>query len=213
MARTPKLKPSRPAPGLRNPKKREQAQTAVVEPDNIEVFDTDGACRFLNVTPETLEKAVERTFLAPAKIGGRYAYTRRDLVRFQKATRKELRVAMVIEMLRDGEHPLDIFIRLQKHGVSLDDVMRTLRTYAKLSGIWLVEAPPGSYARWLERLGRVRVTHRDIRRCIEAMLAPKASEDSWRTILRPLERDAVRAPEAPCASETPTSEPPPCAAQ
>lgn len=214
MAGAPRLKGSRPSPGLRDPKKREAAQGAVVVADNIEVFDTEGACRFLNVTADTLDKAVERTFVAPAKLDGRNYYTRRDLVRFQRATRKELRVALVMELLRAGEHPIDVYIRLQPHGVSLDDVMRTMRTWAKLSGIWLVEAPPGSYARWLERLGRVRVTPRDIRRCIEAMLAPRATEESWRAILRPLAPSEAPAPAAQSEPPPSSEEPPlPSAAQ
>ena len=103
--------------------------------------------------------------LYPVRISGHLVFARADLERYRRAA-DELELT---KRLQAGEHPLDIYIALDGT-VPLKEVERILHEWARLTGIWLIEAPRGSYARWLQRFDLLRVTPRGLRRFIEAML-------------------------------------------
>lgn len=102
--------------------------------------------------------------LCPARMGRTSIFTRRDLLRFQRHMREHAIVTRLIQ----GAHPLDIYTE-HPGRYSMRELTRALVEWAKISGVWLVEGPRGSYARWLSRYGLIRCTPRELRRLIETL--------------------------------------------
>ena len=106
-------------------------------------------------------------------------FARSDLDRY----RSELRELELTEAFVRGEHPIDVFMRT--HGkYPLKEVNRVMLEWAKLTGVWLVEAPRGSYARWLSRMGLTSITPRALRRLVEALLTDARVADVARSYLK-----------------------------
>lgn len=97
--------------------------------------------------------------------GGGLVFARTDLARYKRSACEH----DVAQQLEQGRHPLDIYFEADGR-YSLEDVHAAMNHWAKLTGCWVIEAPRGSYARWLERMGLVSITPRQLRRLIEAML-------------------------------------------
>jgi hypothetical protein len=147
------------------PKKTEKTGGASAICDGRELFDAAQACSFLRCSPELLRQATLRGALTPARVGKGCVYTRRDLERY----RRHFREAGIVAKLVEGAHPLDLY--LENPGrYPLKEVTRVMHDWAKLSGIWIVEGPRGSFARWLQRFELVRCSPRELRRMIEALL-------------------------------------------
>lgn len=133
--------------------------------DGIEIFDAKQAAAFLEISPDALRKATERQALYPGKIGHRVLYTRADLLR-HKERRYE---AELTEGFQRGVPPVDLYLEAPGK-LRLEDVTAVMHEWARLAGVWLIEGPRGSYARWLQRLGVTSVTPRELRRVIELLL-------------------------------------------
>lgn len=103
--------------------------------------------------------------LTPARYGKGCVYTRRDLERY----RRNWREAAIVEALVNGAHPLDLYLE-DRGRFPLKEVTRVMGEWAKVTGVWLVEGPRGSYARWLQRFDLVRCSPRELRRLVEALL-------------------------------------------
>lgn len=128
-------------------------------------FNVAQAATFLNCSQNKLSKLVGEARLHPVKVGNICVFARSDLER-QRSDAHELEL---VKRFQRGDHPIDVYIELDGV-VPLGDVERALHAWAKLTGIWLVEGPRGSYARWLQRFNLVRVSPKGLRRFIEAML-------------------------------------------
>lgn len=138
-----------------------------------ELYSAEGALAFLGCTLSALENLSSRGELAPFRCGLRTYYTRRDLERHK--TRKRAKSGLeaeVIRRLHRGENPVDVYLALDADGaaMSLKKVLDLTGAWARGAGVWIVQAPPGSHSRWVERMGRIRITPRDLRRCIEDLL-------------------------------------------
>lgn len=133
--------------------------------DSRTLFDTPQAARFLGLTEDAVRQSVTRKHLRPAKIRRQLFFTRSDLEAF-KSTAKQARI---VRGLQAGELPIDIYLS-DPHGLTLRDVEQASREWSRVTGYWIVEGPPGSYARWLVRMGLVRLTPRQLRRVIEGLL-------------------------------------------
>lgn len=133
--------------------------------DNIELFDAKGAAAFLAVPLTTISGATAQKLLTPAKKFGRLLYTRRDLEQYGKVGDEQL----IAERLQAGEHPVDIYLSLHTR-LRIADVLRVTKTWAEMNGMWLIQAPPGSYARWLHRMNLTHIRPHHLRRVIEACL-------------------------------------------
>lgn len=110
--------------------------------------------------------------LTPAVLNGRegLVYTRRDLERFRR--RKTDRERHIIDALQRGLSVVDTyyFAHEKDPGITLKQVIDVTRSYAEIAGLWIMEGPPGSYARWLERMGLVSLKPKHLRRIIEALI-------------------------------------------
>lgn len=132
--------------------------------DGKELFDSPQAARFLNVSEDVIRQATMNGGLCPARVGRLSVFTRRDLQRF----RRTLREHAIVTRLVEGAHPLDIFLE-HPGRYPMKEVTAAMLEWSRVSGVWLVEGPRGSYARWLERFGLLRCTPRELRRLIEAL--------------------------------------------
>lgn len=152
-------------------------------PDGKQLLDADQAATFLGVSGDTLLHAARRHALTPARFGKRWIYTRADLDRY----RKRLPQAQIVEALERGEAPIAAWLA-SGGAVSLKELGGIIAEWARVASFWVVQQPPGSYARWLQRLGLLRVNTTDLRRMIEAM----CSDDYIARVAR-LQLDAARA--------------------
>jgi hypothetical protein len=134
--------------------------------------------------------------LCPAKLGSQLVFTRRDVERWRSWKDEH---AIVDELAR-GAHPLDVYLR-GKGAWRLEQVTRVMVGWARLAGVWVVEAPRGSYARWLDRMGLDSLTPKAMRRLIELLLT---DEYVRRRAIEGLASPAVRS-----ASAAESLEPPP----
>jgi len=123
------------------------------------------AASALRVQPSQIYQFVSNGKLHAVRAHGLLIFPRSEILRFQ---RRELELN-VVKQLVEGAHPLDIFFHADGQ-YPLREVERVMRDWAKLTGVWLIEAPRGSYARWLQRMGLERVSPRLLRRFVEAML-------------------------------------------
>lgn len=117
--------------------------------------------------------AAQRGKLHPAKIGRRVYFTRSEVVAWHRERRGEgeklEREKAMIARFEQGAHPVDVY--LETEGATLKQTLATMHDWAAASGVWIVEGPRGSYARWLVRVGLVELRPRDMRRVIEMLLA------------------------------------------
>lgn len=142
-------------------------------------FDSAQAGQYLHVSQDRLYGLVAEKRLHPVKWKAFLLFARGDLDRF----RAELRELELTSAFVAGEHPIDVFMRT--HGkYPLKEVNRVLLEWARLTGVWLVEAPRGSYARWLERMGLESISPRALRRLVEALLTDARIADVARSYLR-----------------------------
>lgn len=146
--------------------------------DGRELFNTEQAIELLGVSSDKLRQAVARGALFPAKIGPSLVFTRRDLLRWHTRDCE----AEIVKGLTEGLHPLDIY--LQNPGrYRLELVNSVMLEWAVIAGCWIVEGPRGSYMRWLQRMGLLRVTPRQLRRVIELLLVDPSIAERLRLSL------------------------------
>lgn len=134
----------------------------------------DEVVNLLGRSPSQVYQFASQGKLATVKLGNVIVFPRAEVLRFK---RQEMEVE-ITKKLAEGMHPLDIYFEADGR-YPMREVDRVLREWAKLTGVWLVEAPRGSFARWLSRMGLTAVNPRLMRRFIEAMLtdpeiAPRA---------------------------------------
>ena len=148
-------------------------------------FNVAQAAQFLRIPQNRVHKWVSEGRLHPVRVSGHLIFARSDLDR-QDRTAVELELS---RRFAAGDHPLDAYFLLDGR-VSLRDVDRILHDWAKVTGVWIVEGPRGSYARWLQRFGLVRVTPRALRRVLEALLVDQDVGERIRRYFadEPLER-------------------------
>lgn len=133
--------------------------------DGARNFTVAQAAIRLAVPQNRVHKLVHEGRLHPVRVSGHLIFSRSDLERHRR-TALELDLA---QRFTRGDHPLDVYLEAEGK-VAMRDVERVLRDWARLTGVWLVEGPRGSYARWLQRFGLLRVSPRALRRFVEAML-------------------------------------------
>lgn len=134
--------------------------------DGKNFLNSAQAATYLKTTQEAIRQITMRGGLCPARLGRDAVFTRGDLDRY-RGNARELAIA---KLLVDGAHPLDVY--LDSGGkYPMREVVRVLHEWSRLSGVWLVEGPRGSYARWLARLGLMRCTPRELRRVVEYLCA------------------------------------------
>jgi hypothetical protein len=133
------------------------------------------AAHFLGCSLNHVHHLAGGGHLHPVRVGGVLVFARTDLARYRKVE-LELEIAQELQL---GTHPLDVFFKAAGR-YKMADVEAAMRDWAKLTGCWVIEAPRGSYARWLERTGLERVGPRQLRRFIEGMLTDPALADGAR---------------------------------
>lgn len=169
--------------------------------DGSEFFSGEQARRYLGLTDEALRQATTRGALAPGRLGKQNVYTRRDLERFKKTHRE----AAIVEALVNGAHPLDLYLDTPGR-FPLREVTRVLTEWAPLAGIWLVQGPRGSYARWLQRYQITRCTPQELRRMIEVLTRDPVVGDRVRLIFREWRGRGPRALAEAAAGDSPELE-------
>lgn len=152
------------------PLQRDKVRAVV---DNHVFFDLEGAAQWLQVRTDAVLDAVQRGSLAPAGMThngkGGYVFTHRDLERYRNLLGLDAE-KRVVEMLQAGAHPVDAYLAEYRNGIKMRKVLQLTHEWADLTGTWVIEGPPGSYARWLERMGLMQLKPRYMRRIIEAIL-------------------------------------------
>lgn len=128
-------------------------------------LDSGQAAQFLGLETAQVYELVKRRVLHAVRVGHQLVFPRLALEEY----RDNLVELECVRAFQAGDHPLDVYQRMEGRA-RLRDVEGHLRQWAKLSGTWLVEAPRGSYQRWLARFDLLRVSPRALRRFIEAML-------------------------------------------
>ena len=144
--------------------------------DGSNNFSLGQAADFLQRSRQAVYHLTSQRQLHPVRVQGQLVFSRGDLDRYRR-TELEVEVA---RQLTDGVHPLDIYFEAQGR-YPLTEVERVMREWARLTGVWVIEGPRGSYARWLERFGLMSVPPRALRRFFEALLVDKDLEDKVRT--------------------------------
>lgn len=124
------------------------------------------ACSLLCLAPAGVYELVKRKFLHPVRVGAVLVFARTELEQY----RANMLETQIVKQLEQGLHPIDVYQTMER-SMKLKDIDRVLHDWAKLAGVWLVEAPRGSYARWLARFEITRVSPRGLRRMIEALLS------------------------------------------
>jgi len=162
--------------------------------DGVEFLSAEQVASQCGSSTDLVYHATKRGFLCPGKIGTQFVYTARDVSRW-RALRSE---HAITSELQKGSHPVDVYLE-GGNAWSLDDVTTVLHRWAKLTGAWVIEGPRGSFARWLQRLGLVRITPRQMRRVIELLLADayvrQRAELAVTDLVRTSERDLAEAGE------------------
>lgn len=144
------------------PDERKGLTKRIIVPCPQLLFERE-VCDRLGLTRAQLRAWEKKGALTPARVERLVLYTLADVRDFETGERERC----IMSMLNAGRHPCDICF---EQGYRPEEVARTLDTWGKLSGYWIVEGPPGSYARWLERFGLVRFTPKLLRRLIELLL-------------------------------------------
>ena len=142
-------------------------------PDGRELLSTAQVATLLDTARHTILTAAQRGKLHPAKLGRRLIFTRSEVVAWHRERRGEgeklEREKAMIARFEQGAHPVDVY--LETDGATLKQVLAIMHDWAAVAGVWVVEGPRGSYARWLQRVGLVELRPRDTRRVIEMLLA------------------------------------------
>lgn len=147
--------------------------------DGRENLDAAQAARYLRIPPEKIYGLVREKALNPVKLNTLLVFARGDVDRCAREQREfELTKAFM-----EGKHPLDVYYENDGR-FPLREIDRTLKEWAKLTGIWLVEAPRGSYARWLTRMKLDSVSPRLLRRLLEALLTDPEIDRAARAYLQ-----------------------------
>lgn len=133
-------------------------------PDGRQLLSADQAAEQFNLNQDTIYQLVKRGVLAPARFGTELVFTRADLERYTR----QLPELSIVEALERGEGPIAAYMAANGK-VKLRELGPIVAEWARVSSFWLVQGPPGSYARWLQRLGLLRVNTTDLRRVIEAI--------------------------------------------
>ncbi len=133
--------------------------------DGKKNLDCAGACRYLHVSENALYQLVKENRLHPVHVKGALVFARSDLERY-RGEKQELELT---KAFMDGRHPLDVFYEADGR-YPLKEVNRVMYEWARLTGVWLIEAPRGSFARWLARMQLTQISPRSLRRLVEAML-------------------------------------------
>ena len=182
------------------PRDRRSPRTAVIDAvcDGSELFTAAQAAEFLAIEPANLRNLTRKRCLCPAKIGHRTIYTRADLERFAGRVAE----SVLVEGFELGRSPIDLYLEFPGRW-PLETVSDAMHQWAKLAGVWLVEGPRGSYARWLSRLGVVRVSPRELRRIVELLLA---DSELCRRVRVHLDADRQRTERAARAVQAPTAD-------
>lgn len=145
----------------------------VPDPDGRELLSPQQVSELLDTPKRTIMTAAQRGKLHPAKLGRRLYFTRSEVVAWHRERRGEgeklEREKAMIARFEQGAHPVDVY--LQTEGATLKQTLATMHDWAAVAGVWIVEGPRGSYARWLQRVGLVELRPREMRRVIEALLA------------------------------------------
>lgn len=142
-------------------------------PDGVNILSTAQVAGRLGLNAQQIAKHHKAGRLVPCTLNGRRYYTGADVARFERDDREH----SIMLKLRDGVHPVDIALDGR---YPLSEVTEVMERWAKVAGVWIVDAPPGSYARWLERLGLTRLRPADIRRLIELMLTDSEVKEKCR---------------------------------
>lgn len=133
-------------------------------PDGAELLSSQDAARLIGAPQHTLHKWVERGYIHPARFGRELIFTRAQVVALRDATFDR----EIARLLQEGVPPLEIWTQLPN--ATPADVVRVLKSWARLAGVWIVEMPPGSYARWLARFKLTKFGAPQLRRAIERLL-------------------------------------------
>ncbi len=138
--------------------------------DGRNLFTRTQAAKYLDVHPSRVSQLMADGQLHPGRLATSHGadpfYTLADLEAHKN--RGETLEAKIFAELKAGRSPVDIVIDLR---VKPTTVGRATTAYAKLSRLWLIETPRGSYGRWLEGLGLAELTPRQIRRVIELLVS------------------------------------------
>lgn len=193
-------------------KKGQKKARARLVPDGRQLLSSAQASDYLGVPQDTLMHAALRGALTPARYGtrqrGELIYTRADLDRFQSRSHERA----IVEALERGEAPITAYLS-SAGAIHLRDLARVIHDWARVASYWVVQQPPGSYARWLQRLGLLRVHTTDLRRMIEALCTDDDFARKARLALDAaraarLNADAVRAREASARATSSASDAP-----
>jgi len=201
----PASAPAKNTPPSPEPRKRPTAATPYA--DGKVFFDSHQAAKKLGVSLEVLSAQTRRGNLTPGALNEREGllYTARDLERYKK--KKPDRQRVIVDALQLGLQPIDAYYHAQQldASVTLKLVIDTVQTYAEVKGWWIVEGPPGSYARWLERMGLVRLMPKHLRRVVEAMLLDPYVAEKARLVLDEMRARGELATTSPPASFSETA--------
>lgn len=156
--------PPESKPAIRTKKLPRALRDAQALADGKNIFTLEQAADYCRATTAALQQASQRRMLRPAVVHGAYFFTRRDLDTYAQ----EVKELEIIQRLQNGQHPVDIVLEMRS--VRIRDVNIVMDEWARAAGMWIVEGPPGSYARWLERFGITTCNPRLIRRVLEACL-------------------------------------------
>ena len=159
-----------------------------------ELLTTKQVAELLDTPLKTVLAAAQRRNLHPAKFGRRLIFTRSEVVAWHKErtgmSEKMEREKAMVERFAKGAHPVDVYLDMDGR-VTFKQMMTSLEDWARAAGIWIMEGPRGSYARWLQRLGLIELQPRHVRRVIELLLV-----DPYVAKLARLSLDQVRADES-----------------
>lgn len=174
--------------GQKKPRKR-------LVPDGRQLMSAAQARDYLGVSDDAILLAVKRHVLAPAKYNREHIYTRADLDRYRERTAE----ISIVQALERGEGPIAAYLAAGG-AVKLKRLAEIIHDWARVASYWVVPQPPGSYARWLQRLGVLRVHTTDLRRMIELLctdddVARKARLALDASRAARLQAEAVRAQE------------------
>ncbi len=155
--------------------------------DGLQFFDARQAAKHLGVSAAQITNLRANRQLFPALIGRHPVYALADLDRHKH--REQTAKAQVFAALKAGRSPVDVVIDLDVDPVK---VGRWVGQYAKLSRLWLIETPRGSYGRWLEGHGLAELTPRDLRRVIQLLVSDPLVQEKAALALEGPKRQAPR---------------------
>jgi len=147
----------------RNPKKQRDPAIVVSIPDGRHFFSVADCAARLSITENAVHKALGAGRLLGEKIRGRWIIPSACLRAYEGAAAER----DLVDSFERGKSALDAW---RASGVNLEQTIKVLRHWADLRGWWLIEGPPGSFARFLERHQLSELAAGDLRRVIVAIL-------------------------------------------